>query len=92
MLNTILWGLVVQRLDGKTRMVTNQLRFPEKFHKKAHRFLLLRLLFTFLRSYQIGYIVCFFLNFSARIAKIEDEYEAMKEEEELARKKMRKNK
>lgn len=69
-------------------MVTNQLRFPEKFPKKAHRFML----FTFLRSYQIGYIVCFFLNFSARIAKIEDEYEAMKEEEELARKKMRKNK
>ena len=49
----------------------------------------LRLLFTCLRSYQIGNKV-FFSDFSARIAKIEDEYEAMKEEEELARKKMKK--
>jgi len=34
----------------------------------------------------------FFSSFSARIAKIEDDYEKMKEEEELARIKARKEK
>lgn len=53
--------------------------------------MLLRLLFSCWRSYQRGNKF-FFSDFSARIAKIEDEYEAMKEEEELARKKMKKKK